>query len=131
MTVTIAELVDVTTSMKNRCAGLFETLGGWVVSTEDPATQQRFARAAHRHAWHAELWAARRPTVPLVAAEFGDGTVDAIADASDSRLPWYLGHISDLRSDLAALAARVDPVLDPSTARVIALIDADLADELA
>ena len=129
MTVTIAELVAISTSMQNRFAQLFETLGRWVATTDDPETQQRFARNAHRHAWHAELWAARRPTVPIEAVRpsLADVEIDAQLGDGAARSAWYDEQIELLRSELTDLHRRVDPQLDPGTARVISLISADLA----
>jgi hypothetical protein len=130
MTVPISEVVDISTSMQARFADLFETLGGWVTSTDDPALQRRFAQAAHRHAWHAQLWSDRRPTIPLEPAT--PTRVDAATeDATPAlRLAWYLDQIDRLRADLIALSGRIDSQLDPSTTRVISLILADLAGEL-
>jgi hypothetical protein len=126
VTVPISELVDISASMHARFNALFETLGRWVASTGDPAVQQRFAQAAHRHAWHADLWAERRPTIPLDAGP--SAQLDEVPDdpAASVRLAWYVGQVERLRAELGELSGRIDPVLDPSTARVISLITHDL-----
>lgn len=121
-TVEIAELVDVCERMTSINQALFERLGAWVPDEADPVRQQWFAVACHRHAWHAELWSERRPKVPL------DATADgAPFDGPDDRAEWYAGQLARLQDELAQLEARVDPVLDPSTTRVITLVAADLA----
>ena len=42
---------------------LFETLGRWARELPDPAVKRLFGTWCHRHAWHAELWRGRLPTV--------------------------------------------------------------------
>lgn len=123
-TLPIAELGDVCVSMANANTALAERLGEWVTTTTDPKLQQLFALAGHRHAWHAELWQARRPTVPL---EF---TSDApsMSDADDhaGRRSAYIDVVNAVVESLAAFGRRIDAALDPATARVIALVSADL-----
>lgn len=124
-TVGILELVEVCAAEQARSMSLFERVGGWVASTSKPELQRLFATAAHRHAWHAELWAGRAPTIP-VAAVVAD--VAAIADATGDVDRWtaYVTALGLLDADLAALAHRVDPDLDPSTARVLSLVTTDV-----
>ncbi|MDJ0768545.1 MAG: hypothetical protein QNJ12_07105 [Ilumatobacter sp.] len=127
----IVELADVCERMRRRCLDLFETLGAWVTTTDDPALQRLFATAGHRHAWHADLWSSRRPAV----ADLGPGdepTPTALAPATPpaARADAYRSALDDLRADLGDLAARADPDLDPSTHRVVDLVAADV-DELA
>jgi hypothetical protein len=117
---------------------LFETLGRWARKLGDPAAQRLFGAWCHRHAWHAELWRDRLPTV----ADEGEGGDDvdgwispvrrALADVSTSAEA-----IAALReSVLPALEAAVaehrdatDPMLDGPTARVLDLVATDLAAE--
>lgn len=123
----IGELVEVCTAERARAMSLFERLGSWVPSTDDPTLQRLFATAAHRHAWHAQLWAERTPTIPVVAVA---ASASAIADASGDADRWaaYVTSLGLLDGDLAALRARIDPDLDPATQRVLALVTADVED---
>lgn len=106
---------------------LFEQLGRWVTETPPGTQQRRWATLCHRHAWHAELWARRAPAIrpfdldAAVAAQRG-----ALAEPGD-RAAWYADVVATLRAELADAAARIDAELDPSTARTVALIGADLA----
>lgn len=119
----IVELHTVCHHLRRRNEQLFETLGTWVVTTDDPALQQLVAEACHRHAWHAELWAARTPTIsidePVIATR---RTLDG-ADRSGS----YRTALAEMRAELDAVATRIDRRLDPSTSRVVDLVTADLA----
>jgi len=119
----IVELHTVCHDLRRRNERLFETLGRWVVSTDDPALQQLIAEACHRHAWHAELWAARTPTVPIDEPEIASRPALDDADRAGS----YRTVLAEMQSDLDAVAARVDRRLDPSTSRVVDLVSADLA----
>jgi hypothetical protein len=47
---------------------LFEVLGGWVASESQPEARLMFDVQSRHHAWHAQLWADRLPSV--------DGVVD-------------------------------------------------------
>lgn len=106
---------------------LFELLGAWVTDTPAGAAQRRWATACHRHAWHADLWAQRAPTIrPFDLAAAVAGHRGALADPSD-RANWYTGRLTAIDAELAELAERVDSELDPSTARTIELVRADLA----
>jgi hypothetical protein len=120
----IIGLVEVCASMSVRNRRLFERLGAWVADEPDAALQRRFAVASHRHAWHAELWEARRPAIPVDATLMEHPVA---ADPAD-RVAWYQAELTTMRNDLGELAGRIDPVLDPSTHRVIGLVLADLAD---
>jgi hypothetical protein len=122
-TIPIAELVDVCERMAATNRLLFETLGAWVADEPDPATQREFATMAHRHAWHADLWSERRPKIPVEAT--AASSLDRAAVGAD-RVEWYERAVEGLRTQLAALAARVDPTLDPATLRVITLVANDL-----
>ena len=122
-TVSIDELVALCERLATGNHRLFERLGAWVSDEPDPQLQRWFSVASHRHAWHAELWEERRPKVPLDGAS-ADATAD---DEPADRAAWYADRLSSLRRELSAIESRVDPVLDPSTHRVITLVAADLA----
>ena len=121
----IVDLIDVCDRRYADDLGWFTVLGAWVVDEPDPATQRWFATAAHRHAWHADLWAQRRPAVPH--------DVDHVLPDPATVEPWgeraeaYDAHLAAVRAELAELRAMIDPELDPSTLRTITLVDADLA----
>lgn len=126
----IVELGTICAQHAARSRRAFEVVGRWVTNETDPARQRLWSTAAHRHAWHAELWAARLPAIPpldglLAAATTAPADALARPDAES-----YRRDLADDRAALAALRARIDPDLDPSTLRVVALVDADL-DELA
>lgn len=123
---TIAELVDLCDEQCATDLGWFVALGSRVRHEPDPRLQRLFATAAHRHAWHAELWAARRPTVPHDAVH---GMPDpATPDVGDDLVASYREHLATRRSFLADLREAADPELDPATVRVVSLVDNDLAD---
>ncbi|MCB0966594.1 MAG: hypothetical protein KDB37_07130 [Ilumatobacter sp.] len=120
-TVGIVELVAICAEMRGRCRAMFRAIGQWVPQESDPVAQRRYAIASHRHAWHADLWDERLPKIP----------VDAIGVDSVTILPpdrWYPAALDEMIADLDELEARVDPMLDPSTVRVITLVRADLVD---
>lgn len=123
----ITELVDVCAAERARCLALFERTGDWVAAVGDPALQRLFATASQRHAWHASLWAERAPTIPVVPAPANVLTI-AAADTDADRWAAYAAAMGVLLVDLAAMRARVDPELDPATARVIDLVAADARD---
>ena len=120
----IVELVEVCARERARALALFQHLGSWVATTADPTLQRLFATAAHRHAWHAQLWADRSPAIPVphVVAD-----VAAIVEAGDDTDRWtaYVTSLGTLIVELGALRDRIDPDLDPGTARVIELVGAD------
>ena len=123
--ITIVELVDVCARECGRSGALFERLGAWVPDTRHGPLQRLFANACHRHAWHAELWSGRAPTVPLAADLVGPPVI-ADADTDPDRWAAYAAALGVARSDLETLRSRVDPDLDPSTARVLDLVGNDL-----
>jgi hypothetical protein len=118
---------------------MFEAFGRWISTTSHASAKPMLAAASRRHAWHAELWRERFPTIPdadvdeaVVEARSNLGPlVDALAvfDALPSG-PGRLA-VAELaatqlaREYLAALAA-IDPLLDAPTARVLTLVLADL-----
>ena len=103
---------------------LFELLGSWVTATAPGSEQRRWARLAHQHAWHAELWAERAPTIPAVDHA---AAVDAHRGALTEPRPldrerWYSETMHALSIELDAASDALDPELDPSTQRVIDLV---------
>ena len=126
----IEELRDLCDRRSAADLGWFEVLGRAATDGGDPVGRRHLAEAAHRRAWHAELWTARRPRVPpeepVVAPpprrpDGVDGADPAAAHRRD---------VDEVRDELRALLGRVDPDLDPSTVRTVRLVLADL-DELA
>jgi hypothetical protein len=119
---------------------LFETLGRWARELPDPAVKRLFGTWCHRHAWHAELWRGRLPTVNShadsdddverwiapVRAALGDvdTSEEAIAALRESVLPALEAAVSEHRD-------AIDPLLDGPTARVLDLVSADFAAERA
>jgi hypothetical protein len=124
----IIELGEVCNTMRARNIKLFEQLGGWVADTTDPALQRLFAEACHRHAWHAELWAHRAPDIRPVEVDTSATAAPGPLVAAGERGSTYRGALDRLLADLHELLARVDVLLDPGTARTIALVTVDLAD---
>ncbi len=128
----IVELADVCARMRARSLDLFERVGSWVTTTDDGALQRLFAQACHQHAWHAELWAQRCPTIPAIDLEPATASyrppIHPIADSE--RLAQYRRSLADLLVDLAALKSHVDQNLDPNTTRTINLVSRDLSELL-
>jgi hypothetical protein len=126
----IVELVAVCDQLAAADRRRFERLGRWVTEDDDLTRRRFWATAAHRHAWHAELWDERSPAIRRDGAPVGsDGSADDGSARPDAGA--YRAELTATRSQLDALRARVDPELDPSTRRVVDLVDADLADLLA
>lgn len=125
MTATIVEIAELCASQRARSLDLFEQLGATFTSL--PADRQRVhAEAAHRHAWHAELWASRTPAIPGV--DLDEMTAARRTDAD--LLAEYSTLLADMVAELDEWAARIDIELDPSTMRTITLARTDLADLL-
>jgi hypothetical protein len=119
---------------------LFETLGRWARELPEPAVKRLLATWCHRHAWHAGQWRDRLPRVdslthrdddveawiaPLRAALLDVNTsAEAIAALRESVLPALEAAVAEHRD-------AIDPLLDGPTARVLDLVDADLAAERA
>lgn len=122
----IAELVEICDEQSATNLGWFVALGERVRAEPDPRRQRWCAMAAHRHAWHAELWASRRPAVPHDAIH--DLPAPAVPAIDDDPTASYRAHTARQRVVLDRLRGRLDPDLDPSTLRVLALVEADLAD---
>ena len=124
--IAITDLVGVCDEHYARYLGWFALLGERVRDEPDPELQRLFATAAHRHAWHADLWASRRPAIPHDATH-ALPTPASHAIGADL-VAAYVAFLDAERAQLARLRAVVDCDLDPSTVRVIDLVDADLAD---
>jgi hypothetical protein len=107
---------------------LFAELGVWVSTTSPGELQRLFAEACHRHAWHAELWEARTPTIPTAHAPAPPSAAPSPMDGDDMRRERYRAELSSLENQLRSLRARIDPVLDPSTARTIDLVGRDVVE---
>jgi hypothetical protein len=119
---------------------LFETLGRWAREFGEPAARRVFGTWCHRHAWHAELWRARLPTVDALTADHDDveawiaplrvalegvNTSDeAVAAMRESVLPALEAAVTEHRD-------ATDPLLDGPTARTLDLVAADLTAERA
>jgi hypothetical protein len=119
----IIELGDVCAAMRARNLELFATLGRWVTGTPPGEAQRLFAEACHIHAWHADLWAARTPAIaPVATPPFPPLPTTGV----DQDRRWYSDQLAAITRELTELAARIDRELDPSTARVIDLVTADI-----
>ena len=128
----IVELGDVCARLRAVNLDLFAALGAWVTDTTEPATQRLFAEACHRHAWHAELWADRSPTIPPVdgdalVASHRSSRPDPTTPTTD-RADTYLAALDTIASEVALVGERIDPRLDPGTRRVVDLVATDIAD---
>ncbi|MEQ8439677.1 MAG: hypothetical protein RIB65_19455 [Ilumatobacter fluminis] len=122
-TLGIVDLVDVCRDMRSRNRALFGQIGEWVADESDPALQRWFAVGSHRHAWHADLWDERLPKIPM------EGGRDSVL-ITTGRADAYRQHLEQMVADLDELSPRIDATLDPSTARVVTLVRADLVDLL-
>ena len=123
----IVELAAVCARMRSHNLEWFARLAEWVTDTDDPALQRLFAEASHRHAWHAQLWAARTPHIPAGrASAVAPHTLSGQVSTPDRALG-YRAALDELRAETEAIATRADTELDPSTHRTAALVTADLA----
>jgi hypothetical protein len=117
---------------------LFEILGGWVASTDEPEAKLLFDRHSQHHAWRAQQWWDRlpvladierdgliQPPTPAAAAAAAglaglDSTVPRLAGAYRVALPRlvaaYHGH-----------RLRADPTSDGSVIRTLDLLLSDVA----
>jgi len=121
----IVELHAVATRLADQHDELFRTLGAWAPTTTDPAAQQLFAEAGHRHAWHADLWRQRIPAIQI--ADIARSDVATLLDPdTGERAAAYADAVSQVEATTRAIDDRIDPVLDPATRRVAELTLADL-----
>lgn len=109
----IVELVGVSDRLASRFEALAEVLGRWATDDIDLADdrRRRYATMCHRHAWHAELWCARRPAI-AVDAPAVDVPFDAPYSSDDE---WYGVVVDELEREIRQVGGRADPDLDPST----------------
>jgi len=124
--ITITDLVSICDDRYAVNLGWFEALGSWVADEPDPRRQRWFAVANHRHAWHADLWAKRRPAVPHDAEHRLPSPVAVTATAD--RAEAYATFLDEELARIAAIRTASDAELDPATHRLINLLEADLAD---
>ena len=125
----VLELSRVCASMRERSLELFTQLGRWVPSASPGELQRLFAESCHRHAWHAELWEARSPAIAEnQPASTPSSRTEPVDGDDDTRRDRYRADLSALEHDLRLLHARIDPVLDPSTARTIDLVGRDVVE---
>jgi hypothetical protein len=124
----IIELGDVCAAMRAHSLALFAQVGAWVPSSSPGELQRLFADACHRHAWHAELWEARTPMIATRHAASPPSATPSPVDGDDVRRDRYRAELSSLEEQLRSLRARIDPALDPSTARTIDLIGRDVVE---
>jgi len=127
----IVELHGFSSDMRARNVELFEQLGAWVATTAPGDLQRLFAEACHRHAWHAELWSQRTPAIPIgLQMVSPSGHVDDLATEPDGtvRGAHYRMALSELEAGLGGIRGRIDPTLDPATARTVELVSRDVAD---
>ncbi|MEO6652082.1 MAG: hypothetical protein ABIP17_05430 [Ilumatobacteraceae bacterium] len=126
----IVELVDICGAMERRNLALFEGLGAVVTGGRAGSSGRLLAEACHVHAWHADLWAARRPAIPVERSHAEPNAAPARAgpsvDGDHGPVGAYRAEIDVIREMLHELAERLDWDLDPSTARVIELVVGDL-----
>jgi hypothetical protein len=119
--VSIVDLAARVAELRSIELDLFERMSAAALAVDDPSMTPVLATWAHRHAWHAQLWADRFPSIPAVALS------RPVGRSSDADVTRVLG---DLIAGCEALRVDVDDVLDPPTVRVCDLVLADLRAEL-
>ncbi len=116
---------------------LFETLGRWARELAEPAVKRTMATWCHRHAWHADLWRNRLPAIPHHQVAHDGGTwlaplrsaMGNVATTADA-LAVLSGPVLQALQDASAQHRdAIDRRLDGPTARVLDLVDTDLAGE--
>lgn len=117
-------------------ARLFEVLGGWVATTEEPAVKVLLEAHAHQHAWHAQLWLDRLPELrelrpEEVTAPAAPGLAEAVdlVAAADGTVERLVGAYRVLLPRLVTTYARhldgCAPVADAPVIRSLHLVLAD------
>lgn len=117
---------------------LFEVLGGWVATTDEPSTRIALATGCRRHEWHARLW---RDLVPVIGGPADQAAapapawvavLDAVAAAPTTveRLAGFVRVVLAqlITTDDARLAV-ASPVADAPLRRVLGLVLADDVEE--
>ena len=88
--------------------------------------QRLFAEACHRHAWHAELWSQRMPAIPVEPPMVASSPhVDDLATEPDGTVRgthYRMALTRARRRGSRASVGRIDPTLDPATARTVELV---------
>lgn len=116
---------------------LFEEIGAWATSADDPPSRVRFAGVARRFAWQAAQWRDRLPRLRevehqslIVAPDEGiSAFIDGLAATPRPVRPTtLLGVIQGLDDLYTAHEAVVSPLRDGSILRTLRRVRADLAD---
>ena len=97
-------------------ARLFEVVGGWVSSTEEPGVKVLLDAHARQHAWHAELWTQRLPHLREL-------DVDELTAPATPELGGVLDRVGSLPTTVERVAA-LHRVLVP---RLVVAYEAHLA----
>jgi hypothetical protein len=117
---------------------LFETLGGWVSSTDEPEIKLLFDRHSQHHAWRAQQWWDRLPVLadverqrliqPPTPAAAAAATALAQLDGSVARMAGvYRVALPRLFAAYHHHRLRADPASDASAIRTLALLMPDVA----
>ena len=116
---------------------LFETLGRWSGSADDPRAQVLFGSMSRRQGRHAELWVGLLPALPhlpsadlLSARDGADVVVAALASLDDSPASARLAALRDdaLPHTVARYRAHLDVTVPPTDAPTIRALGHVLAD---
>jgi hypothetical protein len=114
---------------------LFEVLGGWAESEDDPRAKLLLRAHSFRHAWHGDLWKGRLPVSgplegPALTAPAGDGVAAVLEGLASARGPERLaGLYRVVMPHLVTAYTRhleeADPAAEAPTVRWLRLIVAD------
>jgi hypothetical protein len=121
---------------RDRTRVLFETIGRWVPTEEDPGAKLVFARWSRRHAWHAELWATVVPVLHDVdlqgprepGEELGLTLGPDMPRGTDARLDAYAAELAAFTSTLAGWQAEAVAESDGPILRVAGIVQTDLTE---
>lgn len=122
----IVEVGELCATVATSSRRLLELAGQSIGVVGAGSRQRRFAAACDRHAWHLDLAIERSPRIPLVPAIESETAAPVVSD--DPAGDWERD-THELRDRLLATYPRLQPELDPATARLIQLVVSDL-DEL-
>ena len=117
---------------------LFETLGAWVASTDEPAAKLLFDRHSQHHAWRAQQWWDRLPVLadvdrdrliqpPTPAAAAGAAALAGLEGATARLAGVYRVALPRLFAGYQRHRQRVDPASDGSAMRTLDLLMPDVA----